>query len=203
MAEKDIGDFMVTQEHVCHYGRDFENTMYRVLETDGLPGLIKCALCRYKPTYPMDRIAVEMARLISGDRYQAEATICAELPPVWLTGIDDTALKQAVGDVVAGASIHGDIRPEISPERMSQFLMLFLVETGSESSAEVLERIAQAKRAQKNDYSMLAISRGRLFCLLVARCMYEGKTAIETSDTLMRFAPALAAILQYGGVDAA
>jgi hypothetical protein len=72
--------------------------------------------------------------------------------------------------------------------------MVFLVETADEPSARSLLDIA--KRKKPSDDGVLALTEGRLFCLLVARAGFGGSKNEESSESVRRFSAGLSEILQ-------
>jgi len=115
-----------------------------------------------------------------------------DLPRIWLSGVDDKTLAQALQLVVAGATVTGVYIPGPLVQEM---LTLFLVELADQSTAESLDALARAKCTRKNDFSMLAIRNGRLFCLVISRSVEHGKNPFETAASLARFGPHIEGIL--------
>jgi hypothetical protein len=142
---------------------------------------------------------MELAQRIRKDKYEPEVTIGTDLPMVWLKSIDDEAVKDALKGVVAGANINGKLRPTEFPNHVYQQFTTFLVELVSEAQAEALLRIAHLKRARGGEVAIVAIKKGRLFCLLIARCCMDGGQAFETQESLMRFERAFSEVLQRFG----
>lgn len=90
------------------------------------------------------------------------------------------------------ASIDAKLRPSEHPSYKSQVLMIFLVEM-DERSAKELQEMSVKKRP--TTYSMLGISSGKLFCLVVGRSFEQGVASVETTASLQRFVPAITEIL--------
>jgi hypothetical protein len=72
--------------------------------------------------------------------------------------------------------------------------MIFLVEMDDSRTAQQLLEMSKKKRPA--DYSMLAVSEGPLFCLVVGRSFEQGVASFETPETLQRFSPVLTEVLK-------
>lgn len=107
---------------------------------------------------------------------------------------ENTSLKAVLKKVQAGASIHGNLRPNEAPSYKSQVLMVFLVEMEDSRATQELLEMSKMKHASK--YSMLGVSEGRLFCLLVGRSIDQGVASFETSERLQRFSSAITEVLK-------
>src|SRR6266478_3706595 len=179
--------------------KDLSKWGYMVVETENGPGLVLSRNKPNTPTYPMDRIAFELAQLIEADKYRAAVELQTDLPSFWLSGIDDKMLAQALQFVVAGAQVRGHLRPGTLPHipghLVQQMLHLFLVELADQSTAESLDALARAKCTRENSLSMLAIRNGRLFCLVISRSAVHGENPFETAASLARFGPGIEGIL--------
>jgi hypothetical protein len=169
------------------------------METENGPGLVKSRNDPYTPTYPMDRIAYELAQLIKADKYHAAVELQTDLPRVWLSGVDDKILAEALQSVIAGAQVTGYLRPETLPHIRGHLarpmLHLFLVELADQSTAKSLDALACAKCTRKNTFSMLAIRNGRLFCVVISSSAVHGENPFETAASLARFGPGIERIL--------
>jgi len=179
--------------------KDLRKWGHMVVETEHGPGLVKSRNDPYAPTYPMDRIAFELAQLIKADKYHAAVELQTDLPKVWLSGVDDRMLAQALQSVIAGAQVTGYLRPETLPHirghLVRPMLHLFLIELADQSTAESLNALACTKRTQKNSFSMLAIRNGRLFCVVISSSAVHGENPFETGASLARFGPGIEGIL--------
>jgi hypothetical protein len=175
-------------------GADFSGTGYRLVETEGGPGLIALDTSPYNPTLPIDRYALQLAGLIEADQYHAYATCGARLPEVWLSGDDNAALAQALGVAVAGATVHGTLRRPPTPYVEHRIVILFLLEL-TDAAGACLEMLARAKMTRPKDFSLLAVRRNRLFCLVIARSTAAGTKSIETNQSLARFGPGIEEVL--------
>jgi hypothetical protein len=171
---------------------------HMVVETKNGPGFVSSRYRPYTPTYPMDRIALELAQLIEADKYRAMVELQTEIPTFWLSGVDDEMLAQVLQSVVAGAQVTGYLRPETLPHNPGHLvsLFLFLAELANQSTAESLDELARAKCTRKNSFSMLAIGNGRLFCLVISSSAVHGENPFETAVSLARFGPGIERILE-------
>lgn len=169
---------------------------YELVHSAGGPGLLRRSTSSYAPTMPIAEVAIQIAGHLRNDQYSADVDLATKLPDIWLSKIDDRALATALKSVVAGASIHGRLRPTARADHQSLGIMAFLVETSTSSAAETLHRIARLKQQKKHDFVLVAASHGRLFCVLIARNFMHGGPSFETSDSMQRFVPGLEQILQ-------
>jgi hypothetical protein len=176
--------------------KSFRSMGFMESEIEGRVGLIPSEFAPYNPTFPLDHIALELARLVGSDQYKADFTLSSALPKTWLSGIDDALLEKVLKSVRGGAAVNGRLRPEAFPEYQYQQLTLFLIELPDESAARTLDTLACAKSNRPNDFSLLAVSHGRLFCLTIARSYTAGAKSFETSSSLPRFGPGIAGILK-------
>jgi len=179
--------------------KDLSQWGHLVVETENGPGLVQSSIHPYSPTYPMDRIAFELAQLIKADNYHPVVELQTHLPRAWLSGVDDKMLAQALQSVVAGAQVTGYLRPETLPHIRGiarPRLVMFLVELAGQSTAESLDALSRAKCTRKNSFSMLAIRNARLFCLVISSTAVRGENPFETAASLARFAPGIERILR-------
>jgi hypothetical protein len=167
---------------------------YEEVETEEGIGFIEWMGTEYNPTYDLKKIALEISDFIATDKYQpSSVTIATELPEVWLKSIDDAALDKALKTVRGVASISADLRPDAHPEHASQMFTVFLVEVADESVAQTLMDISKKKKP--SDYCMLGLTKGRLFCLVIARAFVAGEESFETPESLTRFSKGTVEIL--------
>jgi|GEM_PF-5453140 len=124
--------------------------------------------------------------------------IDTDLPPVWLGGVDDAALFRALAGVRACASVHGALLPRHPAyrDRLTHGIIIFLAELRDDAQAASLERIAAAKSASGDDIARAGVRHGKLFCLLIAKSFIVGVAPAETAQSVQRFVPRIAAILQ-------
>ena len=180
--------------------KDLRQWGHLVVETENGPGLVESHNDPYTPSYPMDRIAFELAQLIKADNYHPVVELQTHLPRAWLSGVDDKMLAQALQSVVAGAQVTGYLRPETLPHIRGHLarptLLMFLVELAGQSTAESLDALSRAKCTRKNSFSMLAIRNARLFCLVISSSAVRGENPFETAASLARFAPGIERILR-------
>ena len=178
--------------------RDIQKSWgYTVVETKAGPGILGWGFESYQPTYRLDQIALALAQLMKRDKYQAtDVTLASDLPPVWLSSVDDSVLKQALTSVRAVVKINGNLRPQESPDYQSQTLIVFLAELSDETAARSLFRLSQEKGNRPNDFAMVGVTEGRLFCLAVERSFMAGKTSFETPATMRRFSTGIVEALK-------
>jgi hypothetical protein len=112
---------------------------------------------------------------------------------VWLESEENPTVKSLLQKVRAGASIHANLRPNEHPTYKSQVLLIFLVEMNDEGAAKELQEMSVKKRP--SNYSMVGVSSGKLFCLLIGESFEQGVAAFETPKTLPRFAAGITEIL--------
>jgi hypothetical protein len=179
--------------------KDLSQWGHMIVETENGLALVPSRHKPYAPTCPMHRVAFELAQLIEVDKYRAAVELQTDLPSFWLSGVDDKMLAKALQVVVAGAQVTGHLRPDklehIPGHPARQMLLLFLVELADQSKAESLDALARAKSTRENDFSMLAIRNGRLFCLVISRSGVHGENPFETAASLARFGSGVEAIL--------
>ena len=167
-----------------------------IVDVDGVPTLFGSYYQNYRATYPLHRICLELAGLIDADQYQAEITLHAMLPRIWLAKVDDAALDRALQSVSATADVSGKLPPRADERFSSQLLLVFLAEMIDEGSSRTLLDLARRKLAIKPDTAMFALVAGRLFCLMVGRSVVQGVEPIENSRTIRRFEPPMEKILR-------
>ena len=183
-------------------GRTLSDGCYAVVETPAGPGFVDMSIDDYDPTLPLPDIALALADAIGNDKYErGTVTIATDMPRIWLERVDDAALSRALRSVRAAASIHAGLRPGVAADgdHASRGIIVFLTELADAESAAVLLRVAEAKSAIPSDVALLGAGAGRLFCLIVARSFVQGVPPVETSQSLRRFEPRVAAIVSdYG-----
>ena len=166
------------------------------VETEHGAGFVGWRFHDYRPRYDLTRIAIELGRFISGDKYQLDSIDVAEaFHRVWLEGAgDDKSLDAVLKAVRAGATIHADLRPEQHRSYKDQLLMLFLLEVESESAAQELLGFARRKGPQR--YGSIAVAEGRVFCLIIGRSGRLHRKPFETSSSLARLVGPITEILK-------
>jgi hypothetical protein len=170
---------------------------YTVIETEAGAGFVGWGFRSYQPTYPLDLIALALAELVKRDKYgPAKVTLASDVPAVWLSHVDDDALKQALKSVRAPITIDADLRPQESPDHKHQLFVIFLAELNDESSARSLLALYEEKQARPNDFAMVGVQEGRLFCLAIGRSFTEGKASFENQASMRRFATPIAEVLK-------
>ena len=131
LAESNMSALMEEFINRSPNDKDLRQWRHLVVETENGPGLVESRNDPYTPTYPMDRIAFELAQLIKADNYHPVVELQTHLPRAWLSGVDDKMLAQALQSVVAGAQVTGYLRPETLPHIRGHLarprLLMFLV----------------------------------------------------------------------------
>jgi hypothetical protein len=165
------------------------------VETEGGVGLIGWGFEKYEPAYDLKRAAVDVARLVAGDKYEdVSAEVASGLPRVWLETDDNAALDRALRSARGGASVHASYGSLAQTGMPKQVLMVFLVELSGEADARALVEVAGRKKP--SDDALLALAEGRLFCLLVARSVVADAKNEETPESVRRFNAGLTEILR-------
>lgn len=168
---------------------------YDEVETKSGVGFISWEGKEYHPSYDLKKIVIDVADAIAKDKYQpAFVTAGTDLPLVWLKSPDNPSLESVLKKVRAGASVHGELRPKEHPSYKSQVLMIFLVEM--EDSPAAQELLAMSQKKQPPSYSMLGVSEGKLFCLVIGRSVEQGVASFETPQTLQRFSGMISEVLK-------
>jgi hypothetical protein len=177
--EKELRDISGSQEIHSKYG----------------PGFVQYGYCQYSPSVDLASVMIDLAELLQADQYRAAGIqIATDLPPIWLRGAGESAVKKALRGVLGGASVSGFLRPEIHPTHEAQHVLMFVVELPDANHAKDLETMSNS--ASHTSHSVLGCAEGRLFCLVVGHSILKGVAALETSSTLARFAPRVAATLR-------
>jgi hypothetical protein len=174
---------------------------YTVIATEAGPGFVGWEFRSYQPTYPLDQVALTLAQLVKLDKYgPATVTLASELPAIWLTSVEDNALKRALTSVGAAVTIRADLRPEQSPDYKHQILLIFLAELNDESSAQSLVKLTQEKQTRPNNFAMIGVKEDRLFCLVIGRSFTAGTASFENQASIRRFSTPIAEVLKRLGV---
>jgi len=164
------------------------------VQTSDGTGFIGWGFEHYDPTYDLKKIVMEIAELITTDKYQPSSIqVATSLPSIWLESKKNKTPK-ALRAIRAGGSISAKLRPNQHPNHDSQMLVIFVVEAQDEATAEELLLMSRKKKA--SDYSMAGVAEGRLFCLVVARSFVQGVESFETIDSVARFLPGIGRILR-------
>lgn len=163
---------------------------YLEVETQFGRGFVQCGFRSYKPKADLLSMAIKIASIVDADAYRTQSIeLATELPDIWLKTSDPIPLQQALSKVLGGATIDARLLTSKHPEAHAQQFTIFLVETDSPETANVLLRLSQTKRPR--DLSMLGVMLGvvanRVFCLVIARSFVQGADAFEKGDSLNRF----------------
>src|SRR5262249_51982116 len=93
------------------------------------PGLVQYGYCHNAPSVDLVSVMIDLAELLQADQYRvAGIQIATSLPPVWLRGAGEPAVKKALQGVRGGASVSAILRPEIHPTYEAQHVLMFVVE---------------------------------------------------------------------------
>jgi hypothetical protein len=164
------------------------------VETERGVGLMRWGFRRHQSTHDFKRIALELAALLEADRYQPDdPEVATELPTFWFRGVSDPSLDETLRAIRAGATIRGQLRPEVDPSSTSQQLTIFLAELPDQRLAG---KLLEMSRQPSEGFWRVGVAEGRLFSLTVARSFVQGVEAYETSESLGRFGSGIARILQ-------
>lgn len=167
---------------------------YDEVETRDGVGFIGWGNEAYQPTGDFKKVAIDIADLVSKDKYQSSSVdVASELPSVWLKSAENPSLESVLQKVRAGGSIHAKLRPNEHPSYESQVLMIFLVEMQDERAAKELQEMSVRKRP--TEYSMVGVSNGKLFCLVIGESFQQGVASVETAESLARFKAGIKEIL--------
>lgn len=198
LAEPKMSDLIRGFQKRSEDQRDIQKSWgYAMVETKAGPGFVGWGFKPYQPSYPLDQVGLALAQFVKRDRYQpASVTLASELPAIWLSSVDNNALKRALSSVRAALTIHACLRPHESLNYKEQALMIFLTELNDEAASKSLLELSQEKQVQARDFAMVAASEGRLFCLAVGRSLMAGKPSFETQASMQRFSPGIAALLK-------
>jgi hypothetical protein len=176
---------------------DIRQWGYIVVHPSGGPGFVRSDFESYEPTYPLDKIALALARLVEQDKYgRSSVTLASSLPAVWLISVDDSALNRALAVVRGAVTINAELRPQESPDSDYNGLMIFLAELDDEAAAESLLKLSEGKQTRHNDFVLAAAKEGRLFCLTVARSFAAATRSFETQASVQRFSTRIASVLR-------
>lgn len=177
--------------------RELHQWGYTVIETNRGVGLVGWDFQRYEPICALHQIGLSLGKLVEQDKYgPARVTLASQLPAIWLSLVDDNALRRALASVRGVARINAELRPEASQDFRSQTITMFLVEVDEERAAESLLQLARKKQTRANSFSIAAAKQSRLFCLAIARSVVIGTASFETQTGLQRFAIGMAEILR-------
>ena len=169
---------------------------YTVIETQTGPGFVGWGFKSYQPAYPLDEVALALAQAVKRDKYgHVSVTLASDLPAVWLSSSDNTALNSALASVRGVVLIRADLTPQESPDYKHQALMIFLVELDDDRAAQSLLRLCEEKQTRPHDFAIVGVKHGRLFCLAVGRSFTVGIASFENQVSMQRFSKVIAEVL--------
>jgi hypothetical protein len=167
------------------------------VETEAGVGFIHWGSEKYAATYDLKKVAVETADLFAADRYEhILLSVASDLPPYWLESKDNSALERAMRSARAGARVHASFGKGGNGALDPYMLIAFFVELSSESAARELLEVANRRNPRPDDFAMIALREGRLFCLVVARSTEVGVEPVETAESIRRFSAPLSEIMR-------
>jgi hypothetical protein len=198
LAEPKMSELIVGFLKRSEDERDIQKSWgYTVVETKEGPGFVGWGFKSYQPSYPLDQVGLALAQLVKRDKYEpASITLASDFPAVWLSSVDDNALKRALTSVRGAVTIHSSLRPQESPDYQQQALMIFLVELRDEAAAGSLLQLSEEKRNRPSALAIVAAKEGRLFCLAVGRSIRAGTASFETTASIQRFSMGIADVLK-------
>lgn len=173
---------------------DLQGWGFQEVEIESGIGLVERQNDRYRSTFDLLRIAIEIGHVVEADRYGAvNVTIGTSLPAVWLRGAEQGAVKRALKSVSAGAIVRAQLRPDVHPTHASQSFLVFIQEFRNAKSAVSFLELSRA--AQDLGTPTASVQQGRLFCLVVGRSWMAEVSAYETTEGLQRFVVPIAEVL--------
>jgi hypothetical protein len=196
LAEAPVSELLLSFGNRPAEHKTLEAAGYARVDTPRGPGLIRRSVSPYNPTVPLDQLILQLCQLLRDNEYSASAEIATDLSDVWLSKVDDRTLAASLRNVVAVATAHATSLPAVCRYYASQGIMAFLVETADLGTAQKLFELACQKERMPNDFVLLPVQSGRLFCLFVARNFVVGGKSIETNETILRFRPSIESVLQ-------
>lgn len=199
LASSDVARFLTdTAEGTAAY-RDIHAACYDEVETENGIGFVGWRGSGYRPTLDLKSAILDIAKLVTSDRYRPnQVEVATRLPDYWLGNSAQADGNRILSRVRAGATISARLRPDIHPDHDSQQFMVFLLEAADESDAQSLRDMAAAHDSPH--HCTLVAQHSTLFCLLVAGSFMVGVAGYETDASLMRFGAGVAAILnRYAG----
>jgi hypothetical protein len=162
---------------------------YAVIDTPDGRTLAETGEEPYRPTADLVRGALAIADALDQDRYRCDTiTVAAGLPEVWFDGPNQAAAEAAIPGMLACVSVRGSARPGVATRPDSQMMLVLVAEMASPIDAEA---VVVAANAAKRDHARLALNRGRVCCIAIARSFVAGVDPIETNQSLDRFRPEL------------
>lgn len=159
---------------------------YLEVKTEFGLGFVRWGFRSYAARADLLSIALNIASVIDADSYRTDSIeLATELPDVWLKPSDPNPLKQALSQILGGATITARLLADKHVAAHAQQFTVFLVETNLSETASVLLKLSQTKKPK--DYSMLGVAAGPIFCLVIARSFVQGTDAFESGYSLNRF----------------
>jgi hypothetical protein len=167
--------------------------MWRPEETAEGPILAEDYFERFEPTVDLVGIGLAVQDVIEADAYRVSSlTVATELPPIWLTPTDRSAVERALESVRACASVCGELDPRTAPTARDQQLLVFLAETRSTQDA----RLIAAAAVPAESHEALGLANGSVCCVVIANSVVIGVPAFERDGSLQRFEEPLRSVLE-------
>lgn len=93
----------------------------------------------YSPGFPLDQIAVRLAKRIDADKYQTRTiTIGSDLPSEWMLNADPEFIKQPLQSVRGVVTLQADLRPEQSADHENHSLTIAIADLENEAGVKAL-----------------------------------------------------------------
>ena len=159
---------------------------HREVELDSGIGFVSSGFAEYQPQHDLIGLGLGIAAALDADElYDAHSIeVASELPPIWLSGVDDAQVGKLLAAAGAGMSVRAT--PTDPDDRDGQMFVVFTIELDSPESAQALVDIS--KQARRSETAMLGVARENVFSLVVARSTISGTKSLEEGDSLERFA---------------
>ena len=156
-------------------------------------GVIGWGFQPWSPSLDLVGAAARISDLFDADDYVADdLMIAAELPAIWLRGVDDDRVASILASSLATASVSARMRPGVSASAAHQQLTSWLVETATDDDASSLAAIGAGV---SGPFVALATAVGHLFSITIARSFVDGVDGIESRASIGRFSGPMLPIL--------
>jgi hypothetical protein len=138
-------------------------------------------------------LLIGLADAIDADDYRTSSvTLSDGLPSVWFPRLNRTRVEAIVDGAPAGGSVSARHRP--GPGAEAQQFSVFVLNAGTGELASELLRLAEHE--ESTTHASLALARGAIFVLVIARSWVQGIDGLETSEALGRFAEPFMSVLR-------
>ena len=155
-------------------------------------GLIDC-WSGGRESISLGPLLVGLADAIDDNDYRTSSlTLSDGLPSVWFPKVNRTRVEVIVDGAKSGGSVSAQHRPGSGAE--AQQFTVFVLDAETDELASELLRLAEHE--EPTTHASLALARGSTFVLVIARSWVQGTDALETSETLGRFAEPFMSVLR-------